>query len=290
MSGGYLSKFKLNEVEIKLEGNKLSEIKVVDLNKTAQPIVKEFDLYTLKGVGQGDYSVNKAKFGSLAATDTDGPVKSQRDRRFSINPLLRDPLSIEQEEKRVIEEKVKAQVEILTEEAKRKAAEVGYADGYKKGHDEAYKRFETEGAESLKTLESLMVEFANMKVDLFKANERFFIELVFRIGKMILLKELATDEQYILRLAKELITRVGLRDNITLRINSDDANTIDLLKEGLLKTFGQLPNLNIEASDQVKRGECVVETQWNTIDASIEKQLEGVHNALIGKHTVGGGI
>ena len=51
--------------------------------------------------------------------------------------------------------------------------------------------------------------------------------------------------------------------------------------------MGDLKNLQIEGSDQFRSGGCTVETQWNAIDASIETQLKGLYDALMGVGTQG---
>lgn len=278
-----MTRFKPSDFKINTAPAKATEIKVTTLDQNLKPEIKTFDFNEFKKPGAEDYEKVKAKFGPLAATDAERNSRHQKDRRFAMNPLLKEPLSIEQEERRVMEEKVRARIQTLAEEAKAQAAALGYQEGLNKGFDEAFKRVQAEGAESLQKLDQLVSEAEKAKEEIFRANERFLIELVFRIARMVVLKELSTDKDYVLRLAKELVARVGVRDNITLKINPEDAQTIESLKEGIEKAYGKLSNLNIEASSQVNRGGCRIETQWNAIDASIDTQLQGIGQALVGQ-------
>jgi len=282
-----MSKFKLHDFKVNTELQKPSEIKITKIDTSAPPSIESFDLNVIKKSGDGEYGFVKSKYGPLAATDDERAVRVQKDRRFSLNPLLRDPLSVEQEERRVIEEKVRVQVAALADETKAAASDAGYKEGLEKGFEEAYKKLKIDSAASVAKFDQLVTEAENAKAEIFRANERFLMELVFRIAKTVLLRELTTDKDYIIRLAKELISRVGVRDNLTLKINTEDAHTIDLLKEGLKKAYGELNNLNIEASNQVSRGGCKIETEWNEIDASLETQLKGIHDALVGKNSGG---
>ncbi|MBI2712119.1 MAG: hypothetical protein HYX41_04550 [Bdellovibrio sp.] len=183
----------------------------------------------------------------------------------------------------MIDEKVRDQIAAVAEEARKEAAEKGYQEGLKRGHDEAYLKVQSESAGSLSRFDQMVSEAEKAKVEIFRANERFLIELVFRIAKMVLLRELQTDQEYLSRLAVELVTRVGLKDNIKIKLNTEDAETIAKLRGGLEKAFGKMNNLNIEASRSVQQGGCQVETEWNAIDASIETQLQGVYESLFGK-------
>jgi len=258
-----MSHFKPGQMSIKEEDGKGSAIRVVKLETGGAPQVKDFAFNHLKQAGKGDYNVIKAKYGSLAATDEERRGRSTRDSHFSINPLLRDPLAVEHEELRVIEARVNEQVESMREDASTKG-------------------FQEEGASRIQSLEGLIKEFEGLKKDMHKANEHFLMEMTFRIAKMVMLKELSTDKDYLLRLSHELIERVGLKENITVRVSLQDQQTIEMLKAELPKTMGELKNLQIETSDQIPSGGCTVETQWNAIDASIDTQLKGIYEALMG--------
>ena len=261
----------------------LPDIRVLKTDASAEPVVEQFHFGKLQKNGVQGYAATKAKFGPLAATDADRVAKSKKDGRFKINDLLRDPLSIEEEERRVVEEKVRERVAAVSEDSKREATAVGYEEGLIKGHEEAFKKFSRESKERLDKFDAFLLECENAKRDIFQANERVLIELMYRIAQMVLLTELKTDKEFIARLARELIERIGVRENITVLIHPDDIATIDMIRVGLEKAMGTLTNLNIEPSTQVARGGCAIETEWNAIDASLETQLNGIYDALIGK-------
>ncbi|MGZ3707783.1 MAG: FliH/SctL family protein [Bdellovibrionota bacterium] len=271
------------KIDIKEEATKSTDVRVVKIDTSREPDVRTFDFPKIQKAGDGDYGATKAKFGPLAATDAERVARAQKDRRFSLNPLLRDPLSVEQEERRVIEEKVRARVSALADDAKAEAAAVGYQDGLQKGYDEAYARFQKEAGERLGYLDQFLEAAETSKAEIFKANERFVMETVFRIARMVVLRELQTDKDYLLRLTRELIERVGVRDNISILINPEDLVSVKMLKDGLEQSLGALSNLNVEASTQIKRGGCSIETQWNLIDAAIDTQLQGLYEGLVAK-------
>jgi flagellar assembly protein FliH len=199
-----------------------------------------------------------------------------------INPLVRDPLAIEQEEKRVIEEKVRQGVAQLAEAEKKSSFAIGYEEGLSQGYEDAFKKIREENFEKIKQFNQLVNEIDNAKIEIFRANERFLIELIFRIARFVLLKELAVDKEFLLRLAVELVEKVGARDFITLKINQEDAEALDLLKSGLEKAYGKIENLKIELSAQVKKGGCQIETEWNVIGTHIDTQLAGIYEGIMG--------
>jgi flagellar assembly protein FliH len=278
-----MSSFKPSQSQIKTEEAAPDEVRVVKLDTTQKREVQDFKMGNLRKPGDRSYASVKARFGPLAATDPERVARSQKDARFTLNPLLRDPLSVEEEERRAIEERVRVRVQAIEEDAKAKAAKAGYDEGLKKGFDEAYRKFQEEGAGRLRQFDQFLQACDGAKDEIFRANERYLIDLVFRVARMVLLKDLSADRDYVLRLAKELLERIGVRENITVRVHPNEMATAGMLREGLEKALGQLKNLNIEGSPQVQQGGCMIETEWNAIDASVETQLKGIHDALVGK-------
>jgi flagellar assembly protein FliH len=278
-----MSKFKVNEFKISSENQSFEKFQISELNSEKAMVIKSFELQPLVQNGGKNYNQVKSKYGPISPTDGERANRGQKDRRFSLNPLIRDHLSVEQEEMRVIEEKVRDKVDELSDQIKIEAFSTGYNDGLQKGYEEAFKKAQLDANENLQKLEALIEQFENAKTEIFQANERFLMEVMYRIAKMVLLKDLSMDSDYLLRLAKELVSRIGIRENVIIRIHPQDVDSIKTLKEGLINAFGEMRNLKVEVSTLVQEGGCQVETEWSAIDASIETQLQSLYEALIGK-------
>lgn len=229
-----------------------------------------------------NYESVKAKYGALASSDEDRPHRSKRDARFSINPMAKERLSIEEEDRRVIEEKAAARVKEILAKAQPEAEKRGYEDGLKKGYEEASAKIRTEGERRLASFDTVLAELEGAKVSIFRANERYLIELIYRISRQVLLRDLKMDREYAARLCRQVVERIGVKENIRIGLSEDDFAFAESIREGLEKSFGGLRNLQIERSARVKTGGCLVETDWNAIDASIDTQLDGIYEALLG--------
>lgn len=279
--------FKIAQFDVKQEPKLDDPFRVVKLDAPTAPDVQDFRPARLKEPGKGEYGTTKAVFGSLAATDPDRHSRSQKDSRFAMSPILRDPLTVEAEERRVIEERVSRRIEELSEEARKAAAEEGFKAGYKKGYDEAFTMYREEGKKSLSRFEQFLTYCESAKTEIFKANERFIVELIYRVARMVLLRELKSDEGYLVRLSGEILERIGAKENIKIQLNPVDLAIAGQLKEGLEKRLGSLKNLVVEPSAAVEGGGCIIETQWNAIDASVETQLTNLHESIIGAKASG---
>lgn len=257
--------------------------RIVKMDFAPARVARPYEMRSLKGEEEGTYAATKAKFGALAMTDPDRVVNSDKDRAFSLNPLLREPLGIEEEERRVIEERVQARLKEIMETEVAQARAEGFEAGRKEGFQAAREEFRAEGSQKLQRLDSVIADAEQAKEEIYRANERFVINTIFRVARMVMLKELATDKQYILRLAKELIERVGIRENIRIRIHPSEFETMQSVRDGLDKHFGGLKNLQIEPSNEINAGGCILETEWNAIDATIDTQLKAIEKALLGE-------
>lgn len=262
-----------------IQGEQQSKLREIQEESTNKLNVSSYSYPRLKETGSIGYEKTKKKFGPLAATDRDRKSKTVKDSKFALNELIRDPLSVEAEERREIERRVNEAIERVKVDAEEAARKIGYDEGFAAGKETAFDQFKSEYKEKYQQFSDFVKQCEEAKEIIFKENEQFLIDLVFQISKTVLLKELSVDRDYILRLAKELVERVGVKENITLKIGRRNKEMIDKLKETLNETFGTLRNLNIEASDGIDVG-CYIETEWNMIDATIESQLKGLADSL----------
>lgn len=284
-----MSSFKTSDFNIKSESElRPTTVKVTEFDRSPKPVIKNFELNELKRPGTGNYKATQAKFGSMAATDAHKAAKITKDSRFDLNPMMKQALSIEEEENRVIEERVHDQVGGLVEKIKAEAIAKGYEQGWKQGLEEGAKKMQLEADSTLKGLSQLVTEFEGAKAEIFRLNEKFLIDLIFKIARMVLLKELEHDSDYIVRLARECVASLNVKENIVIKISLEDEKLITTLKGNLEKVFGELHHIQVQSSGQVQKGGCQIETELLAIDADLDTQLQIIYESLVGKKSGGG--
>ncbi|MEN9723556.1 MAG: flagellar assembly protein FliH [Pseudomonadota bacterium] len=231
------------------------------------------------------YQQKPIQEGSFRPVQRDRMVLSEnptlKDSRFKVSELARPYLSVFQEEQAVIADEVRKQVDALAKETYEAALKKGLEEGRVAGAAEAREHVLAEARPTLDSLESLLHEFEGLKAAVFSSNERFLIELVLRISKRICLKELATDSEYVTRLARAMIENCGLRENLRIRVNPTQVDSMGQMRESLRTMLGELKNLQIELSDEVASGACELETDYSTLRASLDSQIDAIHEALV---------
>lgn len=244
--------------------------------------VRDFVFPSLKDPTLTTYPDAKSRFGALAATDDERESPTQKDSRFVLHPTTREKLFIEIEERRVIEERVRNRVEAFQEEVRARAYAEGFEAGKKDGFKAASDAVKADAKQKMDGIDSFLKGAEDAKVAILAANEAVVLEVVHQIAAMLALKDIQSEPGYVLRLAKTILERIGVRENILIRVNRQEFESLKLLKEDLEKELGSLKNLNVIPSDNVKMGGCQVETDLSAIDASVATQLENVRAALTG--------
>lgn len=275
--------FKTNQKKITEEPSDNKEIKIVKFDDEETRVVEDFDFKNIKVPGEKDYKKIREKYGSFASTDTDRVIKNQKDARFFVSPLLKSALEIDQEEKKVIEQMVQDRISAVSEEAKKVASEKGYAEGFKKAEEDAMVQFRGEIQDKIEKIEELLAGFEKAKLRIFEENEKFIVDLIFSICRTILFREVKDDREYVVQLAKSLIERVGVKDNITLKVHPSNINNLENIKEEIVKTFADLKNINIVTDASIKAGGCIVESEWNAINATIDTQIKKIYESVSGR-------
>lgn len=264
---------------MQIESGKAKELNISRLEDSQHYDVKPYDPSQIHSPGDRGYASVKSRFGSLAATDKERVKKERKDSQFSVSPLLKHHLSIEEEEARAIQERVdsvvKEQLIALEEQTKKQ----GYQEGYQAGKADADALFNKQSQELLGKLTGLVQEMEGAKNEIFKAHEALLIEMVFRIARKVLLKEAAADKDLVLRTAKTVLEKLDARQNVTLKINPQDLKALTELDAQLKTALGEMRNLSIEPSERVSAGGVVVETDFSQVAVTIDSQIDALHAA-----------
>jgi len=274
--------FKPSQHQVKEEARDTKERRIVKLDENVVRTVENYSFAPIVRDGPRGYEATRKKMGPLAVTDTGALAAKGKDARFHLNSVIRDALSVEEEERRAIEERVRARVQAVATEVEARAHGEGYEAGLKSGYAKAYEKFQEEGKERLERFDAFLAECDGAREALFRANESTLIDLVYRVAELIVQREVTRDPEWVLRVCQEILEKVGVRENIKIKVHPRQLESAKMLKEEIDKRLGGLRNLTVEGSAQVTSEGCIVETEWNVVDARLETQLAGVRAALLG--------
>lgn len=259
------------------------EKKILKLDAGANIEIRAFELTDLKGGGTETFRTPtlSAKKPTPRATAPAGAELARKDRRFQVDPALRDLMSVDEETESEIDARVERKLSALREAAETEARERGYEEGFARGKSEAKATYETQSTERIEQLDQLVSAIEGTKSIVYDANERFLVELVFRVASSILQKELILDPEYLARVIRTIVEKVGVKEQLKLIANASQMELLYGLLPELEKKHASLKNITIEQSSQLGENDVVIETDWNRIDATLDSQLGSLHEVVL---------
>lgn len=200
--------------------------------------------------------------------------KEQSD--FKIDKLVAQQTGVAELERLSIEEKVElealARLKDLQEEAYRQAYQLGLDEGREK----AFVEYQNVIKEKLEHMESVLKTIENLKTDLVSFNETHILRLVFYMARRLMLDQIEERPEMILTVIQQAIAGSQSEEEFTVRVSHSDLAFIEGMKAKLGKEFEMVKHAKIEASDEIRDGGCVVETNYGDVDATVEQRLEKI--------------
>jgi len=152
----------------------------------------------------------------------------------------------------------------------------GYAHGERAGIDAAARQLDAQHTRLAQTLEDLVL----LREQLTYRTERQLVELALALAHRILHREVATDRELLLAMARLALDRLGDVTAITVRLHPDDEAAV----RGL---HGEWPTSEVQIVPDaaVKPGGCLVQTDLGHVDVGLDSQLRTLQAGLLGDGT-----
>lgn len=229
----------------------------------------------------GTKPASVAKFQTSRPKSVDATLNRPPDEsHFQVNTLVAEHMGLGAKEAAKREEEIQREIERRWVETKEKAEVEGYTTGLNTGKREAYAAEKPRIEEKLKRLDAILQSIDTMREKIFIDNEDFLMQLLSQILRVIALKEIDLDKDYLRRLVLNLIQQVGEKSEITLIIGELDVANVQKLRESIEHKFNDLKSLRILTDTDLQPGSCRLETKTVVIDATIEHQIRNAMQVL----------
>lgn len=152
--------------------------------------------------------------------------------------------------------------------------------GYQRGLEEGKTAFTRKVEGVLEMYNRLVEELRRKREDFLDSLEPQVLALAKLIAQRVIDREVTLDDRLIARTVRRALAEVSDRQKIRVTVNPADlAVTRELVPELRLELPG-IETIEVEASEQVSRGGCVVESELMRVDARLETLLTRVLEAL----------
>ncbi|MBN1421130.1 MAG: hypothetical protein JXP34_20325 [Planctomycetes bacterium] len=156
----------------------------------------------------------------------------------------------------------------------------GRDDGRVEGAEEATRRIEEDFGTALAACRRLAEELGARMGRLVDEARRDLLHLAVDVARKVVKREVRDVEDTLVANVRKAIDLVGRRHGAVIRIHPDDLAIVERRRPDALGIFREHETFRLEASAEVGRGGCVVESGAGRVDMSIETQLEVIEQAL----------
>jgi len=245
-------------------------------------MTKGFTRFNFQGATAGPESIELAEEFSFASATPQQVSKASKNKlpHFSLDHLVAEQLGLGKMEQEQAEKKIKNEIDRRWQITKEQAEVAGYTAGLEEGKKAAYESELPRIQEKIDKLDHFLQECDKFREKLFLANETFLMDLIAQVAKMVVLKEVEVDKDYLRRVILALLNQIGTKEDIKIFISEADLNLAEQLKQAVEKEFGKLSNTVLESHPEVQPGGCKIETRFGVIDANIQVQIENIMKAL----------
>lgn len=202
-----------------------------------------------------------------------GAPVPQAPSRSSVNKLQgkriieREVVGATKEAARILAE-AEADAERIIEEAKEHAAET-HQRGYEEGRQLAYAEFTGTLMQRLQRLDLIEAQL-----------EPHYVNLVASIVEKVIGHELESSPQAIVGIVRNALADARQQREIIVRVNPEDIEHLRKNQARLMEVLARAQSIDVREDAQVTRGGCIVVTELGTIDASLERQMDALRNAI----------
>jgi flagellar assembly protein FliH len=151
-----------------------------------------------------------------------------------------------------------------------------FEQGRLKGIDEGRAQCQAEVDEQLARAIRLANQIGRARVAALEEQDRDIVDVALAISQKIILREVETDKDLIVRQVRQILGLLLNKNLVTLKVHPQDLPALEPLHEALRAEFLDGDHLIIEGSEDVQSGGCVVEQVGLQLDGRLHQQLEAV--------------
>lgn len=173
-------------------------------------------------------------------------------------------------------QKMKDQAEKIQDEAQQRGYKEGEEKGFQAGEQAVREHFES----SLETLKVLIEELSEAREKTYPLLEREMVEMITTLAQKVVRTELEGREGSIREIVRMAVESVLDRESLVVKIHPEDHKELEDYGQELIQLFHEIKSVNFESHASVARGNCVVESNFGTVEAGLDHLDEHIQRLL----------
>lgn len=173
-------------------------------------------------------------------------------------------------------QKMKEQAEKIEEEAQQRGYKEGEEKGFRAGEQAVDEHFKS----SLGALKILIEQLSEARDTLYPRLEREMVEMITTLARKIFRSEFESKKSGIREIVHMAIESVLDRESLVVKVHPDDHKELQDYGQTLIRLFHEIKNVEFRSHASVARGNCVVESNFGTVEAGLDHLDEHIERIL----------
>lgn len=227
------------------------------------------------------FQVHSAISFNTAGEEPEPEREEQRDHEPEEIPV--DIVSKAREEAELIIKEAELEAGRVLENAAKeaeRALEAAAVEGWKKGYEEGLAQGKSEYEALIKEAELLREHSKAEYGEVLASMEADVAEIILEIAKKLVGDELVLNGECVLNAVREAFEKCENREGVVLRVSPDDHDYIASNRERLFSMVEDFGDFEIKKDCSLKRGACILDTSFGSIDAGLNTRLKKIEEAF----------
>ncbi len=160
------------------------------------------------------------------------------------------------------------------------AYQKGFAEGLREGENTGFEQGTQKIEPLVSSIRDALIQLGRIREETYQHIEKEVVELALAIAQKVICREITTDKETVLCVAKEALAKVDDPGKIKIKMSPSDLQFINETRYQLSNLVSDIDNVTFEAEESIQSGGCVIETDLGEIDARIERQLQAVEESF----------
>jgi flagellar assembly protein FliH len=215
------------------------------------------------------------------------PLTSLFEREETLPKVIDQEVLVAHERARSILREAEQDAERCCEEARQRAAAI-LREAMEEGERLRAQAAARGGAEGLARWESLILEHGETMRQALDEAQPQLVQLAVRVAEKILRQRLQSDPDAIVPMLQEALgtVRSYRGSHLLLHLHPDDIPLVQRAQRRLQAHDARWSTVELVAQEGMTRGGCRIETDFGTIEASVETQLGAIRKLLLDRGEV----
>jgi flagellar assembly protein FliH len=167
------------------------------------------------------------------------------------------------------------------EEGRQRGLQQGHEEGLRQGREEALQQWQAQLQQLVTAWQAALEAIESGRGEILASAREDALRLALAMGGKIARRQVKADPKVVQEHVAEALSMISEQARVAVCINPADRKLVESVLGGICTRLGESVHVELRDDPEVERGGCVVATPRGRIDATVEKQIERIADALV---------